>query len=195
MRADDSLRTGAPRVESDVLDLERMRRLRLGDPAALDRLMHDHWAPLVRYATRLVGSTDAAEDIVQETFVSIWRQRATWKSSGSVRAYLYRITRNLALKERRHRSVRDRWSEWLKRDARPVATPYDTTRDEEIRAAFDRALATLPPRRREAFVLSRYHELSLAEIAGIMGISTQTVANQVSAALADLRRALGHLAD
>ena len=60
----------------------------------------------------------------------------------------------------------------------------------EERAAVERAIAALPPRRREIFILVRVHGLSYGEVAEILQISPQTVANQMSAALTTLRRLL-----
>jgi RNA polymerase sigma-70 factor, ECF subfamily len=143
----------------------------------------------------LVGQPDDAEDIVQETFVRIWRHRAEWKPSGTVGAYLYRITRNLALNVVRNRRIRQRLAEVRGEELFRVATP--PTADEVFEAELlqeelEAAIASLPERRREIFVLCRYHRLSHREIAQTLGISIQTVANQMRSALADLRRALIH---
>jgi RNA polymerase sigma-70 factor, ECF subfamily len=67
--------------------------------------------------------------------------------------------------------------------------------ENELLRYFERAVSHLPPRRQEIFVLARAHGLSHQEIAEVMKISPQTVANQMSAALADLRQALGPLLD
>lgn len=172
-----------------------MRRLRLGSTSALAELMKLYWPPLVRYATRLVGSIDVAEDLVQEAFVSIWKRRATWSPTGTPRAFLYQVTRNLASKHHRRLFVRRRAVELVRVESLRPATPQEDVEREELRAAFEAALAELPPRRREAFVLARYHQMSLKEIGEVMGTSPQTVANQISAAAADLRRRLDHLRD
>jgi RNA polymerase sigma factor (sigma-70 family) len=66
----------------------------------------------------------------------------------------------------------------------------DAVEQEELRAALDRVVGALPRRRREVFLLRCVHGLSYREIAGIMDTSTQTVANQLSHALATLRRSL-----
>lgn len=157
--------------------------------------MRAYWAPLVKYAARLTGSTANAEDIAQEAFVALWKRRATWKPSGAPRTLLYGITRNLVLKERRRRSVREKWAERIRRDVRPVTTPFESAHREELRAALESAIEALPPRRREAFVLARYHRLPLKEIAEVMRISVQTVANHITAAAADLRESLERFSD
>lgn len=176
--------------DNEVAGRALLRRLRLGDRDALAELMREYWTPLVRYVTRLVGSADGAEDIVQDTFVAVWNQRATWDASGSIRALLYGIARRLVLKERRHQSVREKWADRIRRAIRPAPTPFDVAHHSELASALQAAIEALPSRRREAFVLCRYHGLTLREVAEIMQVSTQTVANQVSTAVSELRVSL-----
>ncbi len=172
-------------------DRSLMERIHAGDPSALDELLGRYWRPLVAYAQRFLPSQDAAEDVVQETMIRVWRGRADWTPSHRVRAFLYRITRNLALNERDRRRVRQAWASSRRaRPAKPVATPLDVLEQTELRELLDRAVDALPPRRRETFLLARYHGHSYPEIAEIMDVSPQTVANQMSASLNELRETL-----
>ena len=176
--------------KSEVPESEFIERMQAGDASALDSLLEQYWIPLVTYAVRLLGSWDVAEDVAQETFVRIWERREEWKLEGSVRALLYRITRNLALDERKRRDRRAAWINHRRREASRVAIPSEHLQGTELEAAFERAVAALPERRREVFRLARLHGLSYKQIGEVMGIASQTVANQLSAALADLRDAL-----
>jgi RNA polymerase sigma-70 factor, ECF subfamily len=182
----------AHREESDRL---LMRRIAEDETACLQVLMNRYAARLVVYASDMVAQADEAEDIVQETFVRVWRNRNTWTPSGTVSAYLYRITRNIALNALRSRRAQQKWdrlaAEALIRDAPRISAEEDLER-ELLREEVEGAIASLPPRRREIFVLARYHCLSHREIADALGISLQTVSNQMSSALADLRRSLSH---
>jgi RNA polymerase sigma-70 factor (ECF subfamily) len=71
-----------------------------------------------------------------------------------------------------------------------ATTPLELAERAELREVLIKAVDALPPRRREVFVLARFHGRSYRDIADIMDISPQTVANQVSAAVRDLRRRL-----
>src|SRR5690606_38619014 len=161
---------------------------------ALDGLLALYWKPLVRYAHALVGSMDDAEDVVQDVFVELWNRRLSWRGIESIRSYLYRSTRNRALNERRRRKVRVAWFDANRGEQRRPPTPAETLQTQELRRAVESALGRLSPRRREVFVLYSGHSLSYHEIGAIMGISYQTVANHMSAALRDLRRALADYA-
>lgn len=176
-------------------DYELLEELSHGDVGALDALIQRYWSPLIAYVVRLGATPDEAEDMAQQTFERLWERRSSWRLAGSVRGLLYRIAHNLAVSE--HRSVQSRSrADSLGAEAagRPV-TPLDVLENAELHDALDSAIRALPPRRREVFILRCVHELSYREVAEIMGISQQTVANQLSRALATLRSTLQPLLD
>jgi RNA polymerase sigma-70 factor (ECF subfamily) len=156
-----------------------------------EQLFQLHWGPLVRYSRGIVGSSDGAEDIVQEAFLGLWQRREAIDPE-RVKAFLYRAVRNRSFNERRWSRVRDLW-----RDRESCVEAYAPPADEE--EASDRrvreAVARLSRRRREVFELARYHDMSYEQIAFTLSISSQTVANHMSTALRDLRQALADLID
>lgn len=167
-----------------------MQRVAGGEADALECLLGAHWQAVFHYASDLLGCLDEAEDVTQEAFVRLWAYSAKWRPRGCVRAFLYRVTRNLALNERRRARVRAHWVQGAAQDMAGPETPTQVLEAAEIRTAIDEAVTDLPERRREVFVLARYQQMSHREIAESMGISVQTVANQMSAALATLRMRL-----
>ena len=74
------------------------------DAAALDDLLRQFWHPLVAYVARLLGETEAAEDIVQRAFVRLWERGHSVPAGDDVRPFLYRMVRNLASNEWRRRN-------------------------------------------------------------------------------------------
>ncbi len=176
-------------TQADVL----MERLGGGDTDALDELLRLYWPPLVAYLKPLVSDWGMAEDFAQEAFLELWRHRADWKRSGSPVGFLYRVARHQALNELRHGRVLLRAAPDVRRsmESRQTPTPLDTLERAELRVAMEEAIEGLPPRRREVFTLGYLHGFKHNEIAQIMHVSGQTVKNQMSAALADLRRSLG----
>lgn len=179
----------------DQDDSAVMERVCDDDEAALDCLIHRYWSPLIRYSLGFVGSTDAAEDIAQSAFVRLWETRKRWVRSGSVRGFLYTTARNLCLNERNHRRVRQKWGEIQERIQHRNPTPLEILQQRELLQAIRETIDALPERRREVFILACLHGLSHQEVAGTMGIATPTVANQMTAALETLRRAIDRVSD
>lgn len=177
-------------MTSDRVARDDLDAIRRGDPAALACVLERYWPPVVRYVRRLIEERDAAEDVAQEVFVRLWERREAWDRDGSLRALLFRLARNLAVDEIRRGSARRRAGERAPRATDPP-TPYACLEREELARAVARAVDALPERRREVFVLVRYHGLSYRETADALALSPQTVANHLSLALADLRAALG----
>lgn len=174
-----------------------LARLRNDDTAALDSLLKQYWPPLVSYLTGWLGSADAAEDVTQRTFLRLWERRADWVPDGSLRALLFRIARNIAISDQRTVGARARAAARFvqTRASRREPTALDALENEELGSVLERAVQALPHRRREVFLLRCVHDLSYREIAATMGISQQTVANQLSRALCTLRDQLGELLD
>ena len=180
----------APADEGHLESL--MSAIKGGSQPALGQLMDRLWPELVRYAARQLGDVEMARDIVQETFIQVWERRRTWTPRGSARAYLFRIVRHLVIDERRKQGVRRRWMERQgQQDPPRPATPAEELDAKLIAEALEAAVAALPKRRREVFELVVLRGLSYAETASVMGISAQTVANQLTAALRTVRRTCG----
>jgi RNA polymerase sigma-70 factor (ECF subfamily) len=170
-------------------DEQIIRRLRASDPTALEFLVATYWERLVRFVEGIVDQEGGADDVVQEAFIRLWTRRKELKLQGSFRAFLYTMTRNAAIDERRssgRRKALATKAEAPRAEPSPLSAAEASQLQEVAAAAVDR----LPPRRREVFRLVRTEGLSYREVAEVMGLSTQTVANQMSKALVSLHRTL-----
>ena len=166
--------------------------IRSGDERAFEEMFHFNHASLVAYAATFLHSGDGAREVVQEVFLNIWQHRANWKVHFGLRPYLFRAVRNRVLdyQKRKYRHVEVGTDG---RDWGIEAEIEDHLAHADLQAAYVRALAALPERRRTAFVLHREHGLSCAEIAHIMTISERTVEHHIGKALSALRHALADL--
>lgn len=179
----------------EVPDRQVMEAVQDGDVEALRLLISRYWAPLVAYSVDFVKDRDTAQDVVQGVFIQVWKHRERWSPSSTVNAYLYAIARNLSLNARRDSSLREQRHDEGGRaelDWASVRRPDQELAMSVLEREVEAALEELSERRREVFVLSRFHGLTHREIADALGTSPQTVANQVSAALEQLRDALSH---
>lgn len=171
--------------ERDLLD-----RVREGDEGAFDTIFRDHYPSLVRTAESMLHRRDIAEEIVQDVLLALWQRRATLVVEDSLRAYLFRATRNRALNHLRHAAIERKAEPELSAVESPAAPAPAVLVHEEIDAALRNAVAALPPRCREVFELSRMHGLRYSEIATTLGISVKTVEAQMGKALRTLRELL-----
>lgn len=184
-------RRDSPPADPRWDDEDLVREVKAGSEVALRVLLERHWEDLVRYALTFVDGQDQAEDIVQEAFVKLWSRRDTWRQEETLTPVLYRVTRNLALNETRRRANFRRWAKKLRRSEEdPRLPPHRRMQQEDLAAAVRRAVADLPERRREIFQLVRMHRMTYREAGKVLGISPQSVANQMSRAMVDLREAL-----
>lgn len=167
------------------------RRIHGGSVAAYEAAFARYYAPLCRYVFTLVQSDDVAEDIVQDLFVRLWEHHREWDVRQSLRAYLYTAARGRAISYLRRQRVRRAHQERTLACLDEIARnrPDLDFEGEELRLRLEHALASLPPRTREAFRLNREEGLSYEAVAAAMKISPKTVSVHISRSLAILRRA------
>ena len=171
-----------------------LTRLRAGEAESLSEILERHWHACVLYAKSLLDQPDqddVAQDLAQEAFVRLWEHRTRWAPETPPRILLLRIVRNLVLNEVRRLRIARKWVARVQASQRRYnPTPDDVLQCEQVRQRVRCAVASLPPRRREIFLLIRQQGMTYADVGEVMGISRQTVANQMSAALNTLRDAL-----
>jgi len=165
--------------------------IRLGDSRAFETLYRTHAPGLLAFAVRWLRASDDAEGVVQDVFMRLWEQRASLAVRVSLRALLYRATRNRLLDVAKRGRVELAWDEQASREA-PAAGPDAHARLEasELRRALAGALLALPPRARQVIELRLHHGLGNREIAEVMGISLKAVEANRARALRHLRMAL-----
>jgi len=141
---------------------------------------------LFRFAWRMTGSQAAAQDIVQDCFLSLWQKPGAFdERRGTTRSYLLGIARNLVLKRwrRESRMVEDD-------EAAPLSCdPVDLVGMERSDAVAS-AVQALPPLQREALILAEYEEMPLDQIAAVTGADLAAVKSRLHRARQNLRRVL-----
>ena len=144
--------------------------------------------PLFNLAYRYVWDVAAAEDVVHQAFLNVW-QRRNIVEGDTVERYLWVATRNVALKRRRWRRLRE-WvplsEDTLAETQGPEGDTHDAQREIELRRAID----ALPEKLRSALLLAEYSSLSYEEAAGLLAISPGTFASRRHLALQRLREQL-----
>ncbi len=149
---------------------------------------YEAWADdLVRFATVLVGPSDAA-DVVADAFASLLRDGDRWSTIERPRPYLFGVVANQA--RMRHRAVGRRRRREAYVDAVTVRPPAGSPADEVAAADALRLLAGLSPQQRAVTYLAYWEDWPIDEIAGRLGVSDGTVRRQLARARAALREEL-----
>jgi len=165
-----------------------MARVRAGDTRAFTQLYERHGAVLLTFLTRLTGDRRLGEDLLQETFVRVYRSRGEYQATGRFRAFLFTIARRLVIDWRRRQNAM-----WLE-DSETLETLQAPERAEDRAEARDlaerleAALRRLPASQREIVLLSRYAALSADEVAQITGSTPGAVRVGLHRALRRLRK-------
>jgi RNA polymerase sigma-70 factor (ECF subfamily) len=186
-------------MQDGAAEAELLLRAGRGDEAAFLLLYERHRTPVFRFACRVLGSAQQAEDVTQECFLSILRRPEAFRAErASLRTYLCAIARHLALK-----LLRKRGQETLVDDPpeeAPGGAPPAGGRDPlsaaiaaEAAEAVRTAVEALPPLQREAVVLFEYQEMSLADVAAVCDTDVGTVKSRLHRARERLRRTLAPL--
>lgn len=166
--------------------------------AGLDReelvesLFREEGAGLVRLARLFTDDRTAAEDLVQEAFVRLYRSADRIKDRGKAASYLRSIVLNLARDHNRRGLMSLRHQEALPPGSPPEA-PEDRILFDAEQARVVDALRSLPPRQRDCLVLRFYLDLSGPKIAETLGISPDSVKTHVRRGLSTLRGLLEEL--
>ena len=164
-----------------------MRRVADGDTQAFGHVVRAHQARLMRFATRLLGDPEAAQDAVQEAFLRLWRLRTAYQTRGCLQAYLLRAVRTICLDYAR--AARP-WESLSETEGDDGPAPSAQAEAHGLADAVARAVASLPEGQRAVFVLSQYEGLTYAEIADVLECPIGTVASRKHQATETLRRKL-----
>ena len=163
-----------------------------GKTVAFQILYERYRDPIFRFAYRMLGSVEAAEDVAHDCFLSLIKEPGRFDSTkASLRTYLYGAARNQAAK-RYLTSSRESGIDELPNEPR-VAAHLDPARqvlDNELAREVQRAIESLPPLQREALVLFEYEDLSLAEIGAVVGADSNAVKARLFRARDKLRARL-----
>src|SRR5919109_1029867 len=140
-----------------------------------------YYPELCDYALQLVGSAESAQDVVHDLFLHLWDTRGPRDAVRLTKPYLYAAVHNRALKYLRRRRVAEAWIERAAREEAPtVESPSDVYLRCELEDAVEHAIAELPSRCREIFLLRRHDQLSYDQIAAHTGIPGCTRAPRAS---------------
>lgn len=173
----------------ELADTELMALVKSGDKDAFSLIVQRHQQPLMNFFRRL-GVYSEVEDLVQDTFVRLFKYRAKYKPTAKFTTFLYMMARQIRIdllrKHNRHREIRDE----LREESMNRVTTGDTASRHAAVLDARAALVELPEMMRNVVVLNMYHGLRYNDIAEVLDIPVGTVKSRMFNALRKLREIL-----
>ncbi|MGP8271421.1 MAG: RNA polymerase sigma factor [Terracidiphilus sp.] len=151
-------------------------RCQSGEAEAFEDLIAVMERPLLYYAASLTGNPDSALDVLQDMWIKVFRGIHKLKDPGSLRSWLYSITHGIAVDRIRKNYSREQAERLQIEDFREAEEPSFA---EEDAAAIHQALGEIGLKHREVLVLHFLEDLSMAEIAEVVGCSEGTVKSRI----------------
>ena len=175
-------------------DAALLWRYRNGDAGAFGVLYERHRLGLFRFLCGLCGDSALAEEIFQETWLSLIRSESVLREQVSFKTWLYQIARNRLIdqwrKQGRRQGLQEVFDEQLHGEASSEPGPEQQLSLSRDQARLRAALDELPGEQREVFLLRAHGDLELAEIAELTRTPAETVKSRLRYALQKLRRLL-----
>jgi RNA polymerase sigma-70 factor (ECF subfamily) len=174
-----------------IRDTEIIGRIRKGDVGQFELLFRSSYVSLVRYAKTLIKDHDTAEEIVQDLFFRLWKDKEKLNIESSLNGYLFRSVHNKCLHYIEHNRVVERHAEeMLYQQSESLESPSDILNYKELQEKVARILERLPERCGRIFTMSRFEGLKYSEIAERLSVSIKTVEANMGRALKEFRKEL-----
>ncbi len=169
-------------------------RAQRGDRQAFEQLVRTHQRKVYSLALRMLGDQEDAEDVLQETFVSLYRNIGNFRGGSSLATYLYRLATNFSLMRLRQRRSRrqEQHISWDSDDQRPdpQAFSLEDLLEKEKRTILNRFLFELEPKTRAAVILGDIEGLPGLRAAKILGLSLSAYKSRLHRGRQTLRKKL-----
>ena len=168
-------RTAPSGVRGTTADAALIAAIAAGDRDAMRILYNRHHIRVFRFAARLVDDIAAAEDVVSEAFMEVWRQAGRFEGRSSVSTWIMAIARFKALSARRRHPEVELDAQVTGTVADPAPTPEQVVLEGDRRTQLRACLSQLSPDHRAIIDLIYYHDKTIEEVAEIVGAPKNTV--------------------
>ena len=174
-----------------VTDRDIIGGIKKGDIGQFELLFKTTYTSLVNYARTILKDKDTAEEIVQELFYVLWRDRKKINIMTSLNGYLFRSVYNKSMHYLEHQKVVNRYAAEAKKSTSITdEDPVEILKYKELHEKIAIIIGKLPERCARIFCMSRFEGLKYAEIAEELSISIKTVEANMGKALREFRNEL-----
>jgi len=155
-----------------------------------DKLFREFYTQLCHFSMTIVPYDSLAEEAVQNVFVRFWEKRNTIEIKNNVKGFLYQSVYNESIRLRKKRLKLKEYQHEYVNQLLPTFDDLKDTDSKQLKQLINRAIASLPDKCRDIFIMRRQEGLTNVEIAEYLGISVKTVENQMTIAIKKLRTEL-----
>lgn len=180
----------------DLQKTDWVRQLKQGDRSVFEQIFYAYFATIERFAREYVVHQHVANDMAQNTFLSLWEKRESLRNDTNLKNYLITLTRNQCLNHLNHAKIEKRYiqstQEKYEREFRLNSSAlerfnFDKLQNKELEETIHKAINDLPEETRSVFLMSRVDGFTYQEIAEKHNISLKAVEKRMSKALTILR--------
>ncbi len=159
-----------------------------------DQFFKSHAKLLRNYIYYKFGDLEQAEDIVQDSFIKLWNNCSS-VTIDKAKSYIYTVATNLGISITRHQKVRFKYQDYILQSKTDInnESPEFVALEKEYMTTLKKAIAELPDRQREVFLLSRIDKKTYKEIAELSGVSVKAIEKLMHKALLTLRKKIGNI--
>lgn len=175
-----------------------IKQLQDGNEKVFEQIVREYWPRMFKFALIYTQNNETSQELVQDTFLVLWNNRAILKDNTNLITYLMVVLRNMCLNLLEQTRIRQLYIEEIDDETIYQRANLYVLQDEasqiveseDLHKAIERALSKLPEKTREVFMLSRYDGLKNQQIAETKNISQKTVEYHISKALQILKEEL-----
>jgi len=178
----------------------QLNKLKSGDFKSFKALVDEHQKKVLNTCNRFVNNREDAEDLTQEVFIEVYRSLSNFRGDSKISTWIYRIavTKSLDYLRKKKRKKRFGTLKNIFSEENPAiqvkssesSNPDTNLENEDRIRILNEALGSLPENQRTVFTLSKYDEMSYAEIAEIMDTSLSSVESLIHRAKVNLKKKL-----
>ncbi|MFK8058999.1 MAG: RNA polymerase sigma factor [Polaribacter sp.] len=172
-------------------DIELINSLKRGDSKGYQYLVSSYHIKLCVYAKSLTNDSDLAEDIVQNVFMSIWKNRNKLKEEFAVKSYLYKSVYNEFIDQYRKKKAVFTLEKKYIEALTYIVEEEDEKSLEKLMNIVKKEIDKLPPKCKQTFLLSKEEGLTNVEIAEYLNVSIKSVEAHITKAFSILRKSIG----
>ncbi len=171
----------------DRIDSELVPEIRKGNINAFRVLYDAYYARILHFSQTYTRSLEDAEEVIQDTFLNVWKHRESLDESMSLNGYIFRTAKNLTLNKLRKKVLEPDFFVDIEDHSATTNQTEESLMLGEMQQLLSKAIEALPARRQQIFRLSRMEGLTNKEIASKLNLSENTVEGQMRKSIKYLR--------